>query len=364
VIPALSNSRLLRLLGCSLALLAAQCKQNELSDERGAAPPPVQSSRPDTCASGGGEIKDAVSKPLVPRISGDYCIDPHGEARAYGAQAGSALDTVCRELFNGECEVYKSFGLERVVTLRYVDGKGSPGSVNLNLSRFSTPAGAYAFFTKRVVADSDPFTSAPEALDAGAVGALGSGIAYVWKAEHVAELSYNNEIETPDQLRASGRRVLVPIAQGVGKLLPGSAELPAPAARLPRDNQVSLGISYGLDRLLGIDGLGPGAVGFYRADSTRWRMLVASRPDADAARDVLRTLQKLGGKELKNQTPTVISLERPGKVEWLFFAQGADVMGVGDEEFAPETARLDDKNKLERLRALGSSVSGETKVDK
>jgi len=39
--------------------------------------------------------------------------------------------------FDGECEVYKSYGLRRVVTpCRYIDGKGSPGAVNVNLSRF------------------------------------------------------------------------------------------------------------------------------------------------------------------------------------------------------------------------------------
>jgi hypothetical protein len=66
------------------------------------------------------------------------------------------MDEVCTTAFDGECEVYKRFGLDRVVVLRYVDGSGAPNSVEVNLSRFKTVDGAYAMFTKRVVADGDP----------------------------------------------------------------------------------------------------------------------------------------------------------------------------------------------------------------
>ena len=66
------------------------------------------------------------------------------------------MDEVCTTAFDGECEVYKRFGLDRVVVLRYVDGTGAPNSVEVNLSRFTTSDGAYAMFTKRVVADGDP----------------------------------------------------------------------------------------------------------------------------------------------------------------------------------------------------------------
>ena len=64
--------------------------------------------------------------------------------------------------------------MNAVFGLRYIDGKGSPGAVNVNLSRFASVEGAYGFFTKRVVADADPAETVPAALDAGGAGALGS----------------------------------------------------------------------------------------------------------------------------------------------------------------------------------------------
>src|SRR3954467_6773043 len=237
--------------------------------ERGAPPPPIASSKPGACASGGGTVKDSVSAALFPRAAADYCLDPNGEARAFGETAPNTLDAVCTELFDGECEVYKSYGLRRVVTLRYIDGKGSPGAVNINLSRFSSAEGAYGFFTKRVVADADPADTVPAALDAGGAGALGSGIAYVWRADMVAELSYTNELEPPDQLKSSAKRVLPPIAQAIGQALPGDAHLPKAVSVLPTANRLPMGVSYAAKDLLGVAGTGPGALGFYREGSER-----------------------------------------------------------------------------------------------
>jgi hypothetical protein len=117
-----------------VALLGALggCKQ-EAEQEQGAAPPPMPSARPGVCASGGGVVGDEQSAAYFPRTEAGYCIDPNAETRSYGAEAKGSLDEVCTQQFDGECEVYKSFGLKRVVTLRYVDGAGSPGAVSVTL---------------------------------------------------------------------------------------------------------------------------------------------------------------------------------------------------------------------------------------
>src|SRR6478609_11913798 len=100
----------LRSLGraATLALLAchAVACQKERAVERGAPPPPIESSKPGACASGGGTVKDSVSAPFFPRTGGDYCVDPNSEARAFGENAQNSLDAVCTELFDGECKVY------------------------------------------------------------------------------------------------------------------------------------------------------------------------------------------------------------------------------------------------------------------
>jgi len=350
-----------------LAYHAVAC-QKERTVERGAPPPPIASSKPGACASGGGTVKDSVSAAFFPRTAGDYCVDPNGEARAFGEGAPNSLDAVCTELFDGECEVYKSFGLRRVVTLRYIDGKGSPGAVNVNLSRFATAEGAYGFFTKRVVADADPAETVPAALEAGGAGALGSGIAYVWRADQVAELSYTNELEPPDQLKASAARVLPPIAKAIGAALPGDAHAPKPVSVLPSANRLPMAVSYAAKDLLGIAGTGPGALGFYRDGGDRYRVFSLIRADEDSAKDVLKTLRKVeGAKALKDTgvDAVVFSMrdeESSPLVGWVVGRKGSTVVGVGDELFVlrgkadSQAARIPEAKKLERVKAVLADV--------
>ncbi|MEO7035765.1 MAG: DUF6599 family protein [Polyangiaceae bacterium] len=343
---------------------AVSCHKDDKSAERGAPPPPIASSKPGACASGGGTVKDTVSAAFFPRVAAEYCLDPNGDARAFGESAPNSLDAVCTELFDGECEVYKGFGLRRVVTLRYIDGKGSPGAVNVNLSRFASVEGAYGFFTKRVVADADPAETVPAALDAGGEGALGSGIAYVWRADMVAELSYTNELEPPDQLKASAGRVLPPIAKAIGEALPGDKQLPKAVALLPAQNRLPMGVSYAAKDMLGIAGTGPGALGFYKEGNDRYRVFTLLRADEDSAKDVLKTLRKLdGAKALKDTGVDAVVFsareeESTPLVGWVVGRKGATVVGVGDEVFvlrgAPESqaARIPEPKKLERVKSI------------
>jgi len=348
----------------SFGLLGFACKGKEAAPEHGAAPPPIASSKPGACASGGGTVKDSVSAAFFPRIAADYCLDPNGDARAFGENAPNALEAVCTELFDGECEVYKSYGLKRVVTLRYIDGKGSPGAVNVNLSRFASAEGAYGFFTKRVVADADPAETIPATLDAGGAAALGTGIAYVWRADMVAELSYTNELEPPDQLKSSAQRVLPPLAKAIGEAMPGDKHPPAAVGVLPSEHRLPLAISYAAKDVLGVAGTGPGALGFYQDGSDRYRVFALVRPDEDSAKDVLKTLRKLdGAKGFKDTGVDAIAFsvrdeESSPLVGWVVGRKGGVVIGVGDELFAlrgkteAQAARIPESKKLERVKSI------------
>lgn len=349
------------------AALAGCDKKDDLAKEQGAAPPPVASSKPGACAGGGGKVSDKASESFFPRTAASYCIDPNGQARAYGENASDPLDKVCTELFDGECEVYKGFGLKRVVTLRYIDGQGSPGAVNVNLSHFGSKDGAYGFFTKRVIADGDPLEVAPAALEAGGQGALGTGIAYVWRGEYVAELSYTNELESPDQLKATSAKVLPPLAKEIGEKLPGDKALPKPAVLLPAEGRVAMGVGFEAKDLLGVSGVGPGAMGYYKDGDKRWRVLAGVRADEASAKDVLKTLSKLdGAKGVKGVTFDAVTFARQDdetspKIHWIVGRKGEQVFGVGDEELVlsqDQTAaeadklRLSEADKLERLKRL------------
>jgi len=345
----------------------AECNKDSASAPQGSAPPPIESaSKPGACASGGGQIGDPVSAAFFPRQSAGYCLDPNGETRVFGEGGKLGMDAICTEAFDGECEVYKSFGLKRVVQLRYIDGAGSPGSVEIYLSQFATSDGAYGMFTKRVIADSDPLEAAPHKLEAGGAGAIGTGRAYVWKGPYLAEIQYANEQETPAQMKASSERLLVPIATEIGKRLPGAPGLLPAASRLPSDKMVSMGILYAPKDVLGIEGAGAGATGFYKEGDKRYRVLSIARDDVDQAKDVLKTFSRLRGaveeKGIADGGHRVLVQEKDGsKLEWVVARSGKTVLGIGDEEFVvqPGMATADhDKicltreEKTTRLKAM------------
>jgi hypothetical protein len=342
------------------------CSKKEVPAEQGSAPPPIASSKPGVCNSGGGTVSDALSAAYFPRQAAGFCIDPNGETRTYGEAAKGTLETVCTELLDGECEVYKGYGLKRVVTVRYVDGAGSPGTVNVLASRFATAEGAYGFFTKRVVADGDPADGGPKELAAGGKGALGTGIAYVWRGDMVAELSYANELETPDQIKATSAKVLPDLAKQLGDKLPGDVK-PLPAVRLlPQERLLPMGISYSHRDALGVAGLGAGAIGYYQDGTARYRVVGLARGDEDEAKDVLGTLKKLPGakvqKDLGFDAVAFSTREAEGapQAEWLAGRVGGNVIIVGDEPLQLKAgdaaaARYPADKKLALLKSALSS---------
>lgn len=353
----------------AVLVLAGACKREVAEGE---APPPQEAPKAGVCDGGGG-LGRYDAEPF-PRAHEGYCIDPHGDVRGYGMSLPGSLDDVCVELFNGECEVYKRYGLDRVTTLRYVsgasvDGRGSNAAVSVTVSRFSRQGGAYGFFTKRVLGDDDPLGLSAKPLDAGNAGALGGGVAYVWRGRHVLELAYVNEDEAPEELRASSAKILPSLARALADALPGEKEPLEEIALLPEEDRIPLGVRFAAERVLDVPGAGPGIVGHYRKGDRRWQVLVAVREDEQGAGDLLNTLSQAG-----KGWPTPLKQHRAVKVRfapaedqkvrvWYFARRGRVVVGVGDEVFppppsatdgdeAPVSADLTDAERLARLLPL------------
>src|SRR5215510_12309621 len=156
----------------ALWLAFAGCKNDNGSVSKATVAPPVEP-RVGPCAGDGGQVTDPLSAPFFPREMAGYCLDPSRETRVFGDGNGPSIDDICTGAFNGDCGVYTSNGLKRVVQLRYVEGAGSSRSVDVYLSQFISSEGAHATFTKRVIADGDPLETALHKLDAGAAGAIG-----------------------------------------------------------------------------------------------------------------------------------------------------------------------------------------------
>lgn len=331
------------------------CSKKDDTEQTAPTPPPAPGAAGSAAAHGadvcgkdgqGGSDTDGISAGFVPRALGGYCLDPQGEPKTYGDKGKFSMDEVCTTAFDGECEVYKRFGLDRVVALRYVDGSGAPNSVEVNLSRFKTIDGAYAMFTKRVVADGDPARATVKPLAAGAAGATSSSNAYVWRGLYLAELTFVTEDTkmTPAAMAAANEKSTGAIAKDIGSKLPGDASLPESAKALPADGMIPLGIAYYPKDALSFSGIGPIAVGYYKNGDKRWRAIAAARGDADAAKEVWRAFKLKAGslpvKGLGEDVVQVVVQEAPerAKAEYDVARKNTLVMGIGDEELVLDPA--------------------------
>ena len=334
----------------------AACKDDKpRNDNPPPAPPPsAATASAGACAKGGGELTDPISAPLLPKAAGGYCVDPQGEIKTYGEKGKLSMDEVCTTAFDGECEVYKRFGLKRVVSLHYADGSGKGGTVEVNLSQFADVPGAYGMYTLRVVAADPAEPSTPRPLAAGAAGAIGTGRAYVWKGQYLVELGYVNENESPEALVKSSEAILTTVAKEIGERLPGAATLPPAAQQLPTGSRVPNGVVLHPKDVFGWKGIGPGAVGFYKENDRRWRVLSIVKDDADQAKDAFKTIRSKPGSlpvaNLGDEAAHVIvpvgEEKNAVKVEMLVVRKGNVVWGIGDEEYALRSASGAEREKV------------------
>ena len=335
---------------------ASACKDDKPKEGTPPPPPPaVSAAKAGACASGGGELSDAISAPMLPKSAGGYCVDPQGEVKSYGEKGKLSMDEVCTTAFDGECEVYKRFGLKRVVSLHYVDGSGKGGTVEVNLSQFADVPGAYGMFTSRIVAADPADPSTPKPLAAGTAGAIGTGRAYVWRGQHLAELGYVNENESPEELAKSSEAILTTVAKEIGQRLPGPTTLPPAAQILPTESRVPNGILLYPKDVFGWSGIGPGAIGFYKDGVRRWRVMSIVKDDAEQAKDVFKSIKSkpgslpvpaTGDEAIHAIVPMVGEDRGAGpKVEMFVVRKGNVVWGVGDEEYALRAATGPDREK-------------------
>jgi len=354
---------------CLLVLLSA-CSGCSKDDKRtgGDTPPPspppsASSAKAGACASGGGALSDAISAAFLPKTVATYCVDPQGEVKTYGEKGKLSMDEVCTTAFDGECEVYKRFGLKRVVSLHYVDGSGGGGTVEVNLSQFADVAGAYGMFTMRVVAGDPAEPSTPKPFPAGTAAAIGTGRAYVWRGQYLVELQYVNEQEAPDQLAKSSDAILRAVGKEVGAKLPGATTLPPAAQALPEANRIANGIVFQPKDVLGWNGVGPGALGFYKEGDRRWRMLSIVKDDAEQAKDAFKTITSKPGTlpvaAMGDEAAHVVVAPSGGgpKVEALVVRKGNVIWGIADEEYAlrgadKEKARFSKDEAIAKIKPL------------
>jgi hypothetical protein len=137
-------------------------------------------------------------------------------------------------------------------------------------------------------------------------------------------------------MRAAGEKLLPPLVKAIGSKLPGDTSLPPSAAALPKENQLPLGVRFEVKDLLGVDGIGGGAFGYYKEGDKRYRMVAIARSDVDQAKDVLSSFAKIPGatKEKGVGEAALRAMHKEGEgvaIEWFFARSGKIVLGIGDE---------------------------------
>jgi hypothetical protein len=317
--------------------------------------PSASSASAGACAGGGGTDSDSISAPFfpqtIPAAAGGtaFCLDPKGDVKTYGDHGKLSMDDVCTTAFDGECEIYKRFGLKRTVVIHYVDDAGKGSTIEAILSQFGSIGGAYAMYTKRVIADSDPIDpTAPRVvagIDPSAAAALGTGRGYVWKNDQLVELQYNNENESPEQLASSSLPLLTALAKSLATKLP-AGPIPAAVTALPADNRVANGVQYYTKDVMGLAGAGAGAVGYYKDATKRWRGFSIVSDSDSAAKDAFKVIRSrpgtlpvpttsIGSPSIDEAAHVVLALSKESpKTEWLVVRRGVEIDALGDEEFA------------------------------
>ncbi len=351
----------------AVLLGVAACKDEPKT--QGTAPPPLPSASSGTnvCAGGGGEDTDTLTAPYFPRQVSGYCLDPSGDVKSYGEKAKLGLDQLCTTALDGGCEEYKKFGVMRSVITRYVQGTGA-GLVEVFLSEFAGE-GAYSIYTTRLTGEVDPADAhSMKPIDAEALGAMGTGKAYAYRGRYFLELTYSNETESPEELKKSSDAILPSLAKEIAAKLPAKPDVPASTKALPTTDLVPNGVAYFAKDAMGVKGLGAASVGYYKpATGKRYRLLSIVKPDADQAKDALKSLRgKPGALPVASLGDGAVDVvlqatpDRP-KVEWVVARKGGMLLGIGDEEFVlhPDTplaqqgdVRMSKDEKIAKLRAL------------
>jgi hypothetical protein len=137
---------------------------------------------------------------------------------------------------------------------------------------------------------------------------------------------------------------------------------------------VPLGVVFDPKAVLGMPHVGRGAIGYYKSENKRWRILAARREDTDQAKDVFKSLRQAGATPIANIGDEAMHvLLHPGpsrpKLEFAIARVGKAVVGVGDEELLlssssaapPPTAKsgeiqLTKEEKIDKLRLLVAAL--------
>jgi hypothetical protein len=284
------------------------------------------------CRAPAGLTADAELAAWFPVVVGGHCLDPHADVQRHGGKTNPPLTGACAAL-GVECDLPLRLGLERVVSVRYVDVTSALERVTASIWSFRDAEAALAYLTERVAVDAE-LGQRPTLFDAGAGGVLyGSRAAFV-RGSVVALFELEDERTTHAERVRRALFVLPVLARSIGVRLPGDTRLPRAVELLPAEGQSLDVLRYEGFDLFGISGVGRAARARYEDPKGMRDVVALVRQDEDAADDVLATLRKVdGARRIKGAPYGAIRLRQTEgtrvPMDWVFGRKGTVVLGVG-----------------------------------
>jgi hypothetical protein len=321
------------LLLVALVLATVGCRRHEPRPRPARSASAKPSGPRPVCSQGGGAVTHPSYAAWFPAASAGLCLDPNTDQRVFGPKAGLPLDEAA-EVVGVDLARLERLGVSEVATVAYVEDREEPARVAVTALVFANPEGAYAFFTERLAEAKELGRPVFQPFAAGAEAVLGEASALVVHANAVLRLDFTSRRLAPERVAAAAAPVLTELARAIANGMPGKSELPPAARLLPAANRVPLSMRYDALELLGLEGVGPGALAAYTDGARQFRLALFVRSDTDAAEDVLSTLRKrAGSRRIKNgpySATRVVELDaRTGAgTEWIFGQKGVFVGGA------------------------------------
>ena len=342
-------------LGATIALGVALACTPARPDEGKGRPFPAEAFARDGCAA-----DPEKTLPELPARAAGYCLLRGSDVLRYGNKGGGGLGAVCVELFDAECELYRSYGLSEVTVARYGDEKKSGRFVNVVLTGFDRASSAFGFFQRRALGSlaGEEAMVSPLLLPEGQGRAfLGPSVLYVWRGRQVAEFSYLSEDQTPQEMRAQSAEILPSFAAPSAASLGGGSKVPFEVEFLESLRALPPGVRITPDHWLEIAGSGPGAEAHIQGASGRYRVVLAVRADESGAKDLMRMVRQALGSPPSGKKEVMLKARRlrAGHTpeSWLFVREGRTVMGLGpDESTLDELSPFEAEIELRRLAQI------------
>jgi uncharacterized protein DUF6599 len=177
------------------------------------------------------------------------------------------------DLINGGAEIYVQFGLKKMVTSEYRSPSIENTAVTVEIYDMGSPKGAFgrtARFLDGLLDPSGVGEGLPSPLSGKSI--LGDGDLVTWKDRYMIHLTLMDESPSAsgESIALAGRKILPVFAAAVCARIENDPPLPSIFALFPAEKRLARSEAWQPERLIGVDGFGPGYTVRYVDGKLAW----------------------------------------------------------------------------------------------